>query len=91
MSDIRPVREPTERRVPRIVVIRGRVADSTPPQGSRWPPDFPDGLPDGEYVPVAEVERLREALTREQTISAGLRASLAKMREDGDRALRGRS
>jgi hypothetical protein len=44
-----------------------------------------------EYVPVAEVERLREALTREQTISAGLRASLAKMREDGDRALRGRS
>jgi hypothetical protein len=40
---------------------------------------------------AAEVERLRDALERERTVSDGLRASLSKMREDGDRALRERS
>lgn len=34
---------------PRITVKRGRVVDSTPPQGSSWP-EFPNGLPDGDYV-----------------------------------------
>lgn len=51
-------------RTPTITVTDGRVATSIPPAGSSWP-DFPDGLPDGVYVPRDEPAR--------RTLAAALR------------------